>query len=206
MLKGVRFMNVPVHDLLSAALGPVDTHMVTRDTGRQVRAEAAKLLSRADEGTVVTLDFKGTGVIDYSCADEFLAKLVTRLVAGEYGEKYLRLTNLSPSQRENIEVALERKRLPTILVNPDSTWRCLGVIKPYLRQTLDLVMARDGLSARELSSLLSLELNTSSTRLINLHHQRLVTRQERFMSEGGREFVYAGLLRPPPVKGAVRDA
>lgn len=191
---------VRVTEILSVASGVADRHMVTRDTGRRVRGETARLLSGMAEGTIMTLDFQGTGVIDFSCADEFIAKLLTRLIAGEYGEKYLRLTNLSASQRENIEVALERKRLPTILVNRDSTWQCLGTIKPYLRQTLDLVMTRDNMTARELSVMLRLELNTSSTRLINLHHQRLVTRQERFIAEGGREFIYAGLLG----RGALR--
>jgi hypothetical protein len=149
---------------------------------------------------IVTLDFSGVGVIDYSCADEFLAKLITRLIAGEYGEKYLCLANLNPAQRENVEVALERKRLPVIVLNPDDTWQCLGTIKPYLSQTLDLVMAREKISARELSGLLHLELNTSSTRLINLHRQRLVTRQERFISEGGREYVYLGLANRDPAR------
>jgi hypothetical protein len=168
-----------VTGLFRAAGGEGEAHMVTRETGRKVRAEAAKALSRLKEGGLLTLDFAGAGIIDFSCADEFIAKLLTRLIAGEYGEKYLRLANLNASQRENIEVALERKRLPSILVNPDHTWQCLGTIKPYLRQTLDLV-----------------ELNTSSTRLINLHRQRLVTRWERIIAEGGREFVYAGLISP----------
>jgi hypothetical protein len=144
---------------------------------------------------VLTLDFAGTGIIDFSCADECLAKLVTRLIAGEYGEKYLRLTGLSESQRENIQVALERKKLPTLLVNPDDSWDCLGTIKPYLRETLDLIMTRRTMSAREMAGLLDLELTASSTRLINLHRQRLVTRRERSMQEGGREFIYEGLLR-----------
>jgi predicted transcriptional regulator len=43
------------------------------------------------------------------------------------------------------------------------------------------------------SDILGIELNNASTRLINLHRQRLVTRRERVMAEGGREFVYAGL-------------
>jgi hypothetical protein len=183
-----------VTGLYRAAGGEGEAHMVTRETGRKVRAEAAKVLSEMKEGGLLTLDFAGAGIIDFSCADEFLAKLLTRLIAGEYGEKYLRLANLNASQRENIEVALERKRLPSILVNPDHTWQCLGTIKPYLRETLDLVMSRERLSARDLSSLLRIALNTSSTRLINLHHQRLVTRRERIIAEGGREFVYAGLI------------
>lgn len=185
-----------VRDLFRVAVGAGAVHLVTRETGRKVRAEAASRLALSADGELVTLDFEGVGVIDYSCADEFVAKLVTRLTAGEYGDKYLRLANLNSSQRENIEVALERKRLPTILVNPDRTWQCLGSIKPYLRETLDLVMARERTSARDLSELLKIELNTSSTRLINLHHQRLVRRRERAISEGGREFVYAGLHLP----------
>jgi hypothetical protein len=181
-------------DIFRRAVEAPELHMVTRDTGRRVRAEAARVIGGLEEGGLLTLDFDGVGIIDYSCADEFLAKLLTRLIAGEYGEKYVCLSNLNASQEENIAVALEKKRLSTLLANPDSTWKCLGILKPYLRQTLDLVMDRDTVSARELCTLLSLALNTSSTRLINLHRQRLVIRHERFISEGGREFVYAGLL------------
>ena len=100
--------------------------MVTRDTGRRVRAEAARIVASLEEGGLLTLDFDGVGIIDYSCADEFLAKLLTRLIAGEYGEKYVCLSNLNASQEENIAVALEKKRLSALLANPDSTWKCLG--------------------------------------------------------------------------------
>jgi hypothetical protein len=181
-------------DIFRSAVEAREIHMVTRDTGRRVRAEAARIVASLEEGGLLTLDFDGVGIIDYSCADEFLAKLLTRLIAGEYGEKYVCLSNLNASQEENIAVALEKKRLSALLANPDSTWKCLGILKPYLRQTLDLVMDRETVSARELCTLLSLALNTSSTRLINLHRQRLVIRHERFIAEGGREFIYAGLF------------
>ena len=133
----------------------------------------------------MTLDFSGVGIIDFSCADECLAKLVTRLIAGEYGEKYLRLAGLGESQRENIHVALERKRLPALLVNPDGSWECLGTITPHLRETLLLLVARQRISARELMSLRDLELTAASTRLGSLHRLRLVRRRERAMGEGG---------------------
>ena len=190
-------MRVKMADIFRSAVEAREIHMVTRDTGRRVRAEAARIVASLEEGGLLTLDFDGVGIIDYSCADEFLAKLLTRLIAGEYGEKYVCLSNLNASQEENIAVALEKKRLSALLANPDSTWKCLGILKPYLRQTLDLVMDRETVSARELCTLLSLALNTSSTRLINLHRQRLVIRHERFISEGGREFIYAGLFSHP---------
>jgi hypothetical protein len=187
--------------------GPI-THLVTRATGALVRSAVAGVLGRAAPGSVLTLDFRDVGIVDFSCADELLAKLVTGLIAGEHGDRYLCLAGLTESQRENITVALERKRLPVLLVHPDHGWDCLGSITPYLRETLRLVMAREGLSAREMAGLLDLELTASSTRLINLHRQRLVSRRERFMDEGGREFVYEGLVpaREPAAERGTRRA
>lgn len=171
-----------------------EVHLVTRATGQAVRAFIARELGALAPGRVMTLDFSGVGIIDFSCADECLAKLVTRLIAGEYGEKYLRLTGLGESQRENIHVALERKRLPALLVNPDGSWDCLGTITPHLRATLHLLVDRGRISAREMVGLLDLELTTSSTRLGSLHRLRLVRRRERIIGDGGREFVYEGLV------------
>ena len=169
-------------------------HLVTRETGQAVRSFIARELGALAAGSVMTLDFSGVGIIDFSCADECLAKLVTRLIAGEYGEKYLRLAGLGESQRENIHVALERKRLPALLVRPDGSWECLGTITPHLRETLQLIVARGRISAREMVGLLDLELTTSSTRLGSLHRLRLVRRHERIIGDGGREFVYEGLV------------
>lgn len=169
-------------------------HLVTRETGQAVRSVIGREIGALTAGEVMTLDFSGVGVIDFSCADECLAKLLTRLIAGEYGEKYLRLTGLGESQRENIHVALERKRLPALLVQPDGTWDCLGTITPHLRETLRLIVARHRISARELMRLLDLELTTASTRLGSLHRLRLVSRRERTIGDGGREFVYEGLV------------
>ncbi len=41
--------------------------------------------------------------------DEIVAKLVSRLTGGEYGNRYIVLTGLNGNQKENIEVARERK-------------------------------------------------------------------------------------------------
>lgn len=169
-------------------------HLVTRETGQTVRSFIARELLALEAGRVMTLDFSGVGIIDFSCADECLAKLVTRLIAGEYGEKYLRLAGLGESQRENIHVALERKRLPALLVHPDGSWDCLGTITPHLRETLQLLVARGHISAREMVGALDLELTTSSTRLGSLHRLRLVRRRERIIEDGGREFVYEALV------------
>lgn len=193
-------MRVAVGDLIREATGSATSHLVTRETGAAVRAAIAERLQGVERGGVLTLDFSAVGIIDFSCADECLAKLVLRLNAGEYGEKYLCLSGLGESQRENIQVALERKKLPAVLVGEGAAWECLGTLTPHLRETLRLVSERNGMSARELADLLGIELTAASTRLINLHRVRLVRRRERPMGEGGREFVYER-LRETPARG-----
>jgi hypothetical protein len=199
-------MRVAVSTLFGEATDSATTHLVTRETGAAVRAAIADLLQGLERGGVLTLDFSGVGIIDFSCADECLAKLVLRLNAGEYGDKYLCLSGLGESQRENIQVALERKKLPALLLGGAAGWECLGTLTPHLRETLRLVSERSGMSARELADLLGIELTAASTRLINLHRYRMVRRRERPMEEGGREFVYETLQQSPnPVPGgAVR--
>ena len=105
---------------------------------------------------------------------------------------------MGESQRENIHVALERKRLPALLVHPDGSWDCLGTITPHLRETLHLLVARRRISAREMVGLLDLELTASSTRLGSLHRLRLARRHERTIGDGGREFVYESLVHGDP--------
>ena len=67
----------------------------------------------------VALDFSKIGVIDYSCADEIVAKLISRLIGEEYGDRYIVLSGINENQKENIEVALERKDLAVIAKTRD---------------------------------------------------------------------------------------
>jgi hypothetical protein len=112
---------------------------------------------------------------------------------------------LGESQRENIHVALERKRLPALLVLPDGSWDCLGTITPHLLETLRLLVERERVSAREMVGLLGLELTASSTRLGSLHRLRLARRRERAIGDGGREFVYESLVRAGAAAAGAAD-
>jgi hypothetical protein len=146
----------------------------------------------------VVLDFSGIGAIDFSWADEVVAKMVSRLWSGEYGEKFLVVKGLSPSQAENINVALERKRLAVLSTGPEG-WRIIGSLNNYLAHTLNQVMKKKHLTLRELSEEEKIGMNTSGTRLLNLYKKRLVERVEGEMAgkddpHRGRQFVYRSLL------------
>src|SRR5512139_3151721 len=100
--------------ILKEEIGSSAKDLVTRPTGQAVRERIERDLETTPEGSVIGLDFSKIGVIDYSCADEIAAKLVSRLLSGEYGDRYLLFLGLNENQKENIEVALERKGLAAV--------------------------------------------------------------------------------------------
>jgi hypothetical protein len=168
-------------------------HFLDRETGRKAREAMAEFFADSRGETVFYIDFSGVGVIDYSCADELLGKLLPRILADEFGRKYICLKNVNNSQAENISVALEKRNLAVVAIPRGGGWMWLGKLIPYLQETLDLVYDHRRISARELSSLLRISLNNGSTRLINLYKQRLVGRRENVNGKGFREFIYTSL-------------
>ena len=176
-------------------------HLVTRETGRSVRRQIEKEIAAEEGPTVFVLDFSGIGIVDYSCADEIIVKLISRSLGEEYGEMYLLLSGLNRHQMENVEVALERKKLAAICVNPSGEvwefgeWKLIGILNKYLTETLDSVMGQGRITARDMASDLGIALNTAGTRLLNLLKKRLIARTEESLLEGGRQFNYSSLVK-----------
>lgn len=178
-----------LYTFLKEELGNGSSDLVTRRSGQVIRERIERDISDEKDGSVIALDFSKIGIIDYSCADEIVAKLVSRLLSGEYGERYLALTGLNENQKENIEVALERKDLAIMARMRSGEDVLLGVLNNYLKETLHFILRRNKITAKELSDALKLEANTSGTRLLNLHKKRLVRRLDE-LKDGGRVWVY----------------
>lgn len=170
--------------LLKEELGTSSKDLVTRPSGQTIRERIESDVENEQNGSIVELDFSGIGVIDYSCADEVIAKLVSRLLGGEYGDKYLLLTGLNDNQKENIEVALERKDLAVTAETGDGKRVVLGNLNNYLKDTLDLIVKNRKVTSKDLADARKLEANTSGTRLLNLHKKRLVRRVEETRTDG----------------------
>jgi hypothetical protein len=169
------------------------SNLVTRETGAVIRERLERELMTEADPTVAFFDFSGVGVIDYSCADEVIAKLTSRLLSNEYGDKFIVLEGLSSNQMENIAVALERKKLAVLYLQEGGGWQVIGFLNNYLRKTLVSVMGRGSITLRELAQEGGIGLNTGGTRLLNLYKKRLIWRSEEVSKEGGRQFVYKSL-------------
>jgi hypothetical protein len=170
------------------------SNLVTRETGRVIREAIEARLEREPEGTVVAMDFSHVGIIDFSCADEIISKLLARLQSSEYGDKYVVLQGLTPTHEENIAVALERKKLAILVSRADGSWRLLGSLNPYLNEALQFVMQQREITARDLADDTQVEISLASTKLLNLFKARLVQRSSERLPDGGRQFIYRSLL------------
>jgi len=178
-----------LHKLLKEELKNGSSDLVTRHSGQVIRDRIERDIAKEENGAVIALDFSKIGVIDYSCADEIVAKLLSRLLSGEYSDRYITLIGLNENQRENIEVALERKGLAVMLDMGDGEKVLLGSLNNYLNETLKIIIKKGTITAKGLSEVMNLEANTSGTRLLNLHKKRLVKRTDE-IREGGRVWVY----------------
>jgi len=170
------------------------SHLVTRETGRDIRESIEARLEREPEGAVIALDFSHVGIIDFSCADEIISKLVARLQGLEQSDKYLILHGLTPTHEENITVALERKKLAVLVSRADGSWRLLGSLNPYLNEALQFVMNQKEITARDLADETRVEISLASTKLLNLFKARLVQRSSERLPDGGRQFIYRSLF------------
>jgi len=173
-----------LYKLLIDELGNNSRDLVTRPSGQAIRERIERDIEKEPDGAIISLDFSKIGVIDYSCADEIVAKLVSRLLSGEYGDKYILLSGLNENQKENIEVAVERKDLAVMAEMKDGSRRVLGNLNSYLKDTLDFIVRKKKATSKELSDAKKIEANTSGTRLLNLYKKRLVKRVEEVRSDG----------------------
>lgn len=79
--------------------------LVTRTTGAAVR-HRIEIALEASGSVVVLLDFSDVALLDCSCADEIVAKLLRPAADGR--TRFVALRGLRPDHRDSIEHVLER--------------------------------------------------------------------------------------------------
>ena len=67
---------IDLKDVLARSLGSAHRDLVTRSTGAKVRCTIEETLSAQPADDAVVLDFSSVRVLDCSCADEVVAKLL----------------------------------------------------------------------------------------------------------------------------------
>jgi hypothetical protein len=96
------------------------SNLVTRPTGAAVRGAIERLLCETDGQALTVIDLSQVSMIDFSCADEVIAKLVLKYSGDDApGEVYFVFRGIGDDHWIAVEAVLERHGLAVVLETND---------------------------------------------------------------------------------------
>lgn len=152
--------------------------LVTRRTGAAVRTLIERQLDGLADGTVAFLDFSRIGVLDRSCADEFVAKLMLpRTSDTPSRDGYVIVRGVNEFHLESIEAVLHAHGLALVVQFPDGVAHLVGAVTECERRLWELVMSAGGASeVDQLARAAGLACEEARAALDNLARRRLLRR------------------------------
>ena len=117
---------IDVGGLLDRTVTSLYAHLVTRPTGRAVRMAIETRLADVGERSLSVIDFSEVTILDFSCADEVVAKLLQRYGAEDRHEAFFVFTGVRAPHRDQIVVVLERQGLAAVAETEPGRFELLG--------------------------------------------------------------------------------
>jgi hypothetical protein len=168
--------------------------MVTRGTGRRVREALAETLEGLPSGGALYVDTRGVELMDYSFADEALGILVSRVAAGEYGDRRVVLVEEDRELLENIEASLRQRDLAMIRVDePGAASKIVGEVPDHLVETLQAIYDAGSITNADLAAKLGINHTACNNRATRLFKLGLIHRHKNTAAPGGRQYSYEGI-------------
>ncbi len=125
--------------------------LVTRHTGVAVRRCIEVELASLRAGDVALLDFSQIGMMDYSCADEVVAKLLLAHSGPNAPNSYVVFHGITDAHLEAIEDVLLHHGLALVVHFADGAARLVGMVSDDERAVWDLVYQRGGADSSSLA-------------------------------------------------------
>ena len=139
---------IDVGHLVQRTVASLYSHLVTRPTGRAVRMAIETQLAELGERSLSLIDLSEVKVLDFSCADEVVAKLVQRYAADSHTQAYFVFRGVLEPHRDQIQVALERLGLAAVAETTPGCFELVGVSSEGEMRAFAVLEER-GLIARE---------------------------------------------------------
>jgi hypothetical protein len=109
---GIDPIEIDVGMVLQRSVASLYSHLVTRPTGRAVRLAIESQLAEAERPSVSMIDLSEVTILDFSCADEVVAKLLLRFLrADRPSEAFFVFRGVSAGHLDQIETVLVRQKL-----------------------------------------------------------------------------------------------
>ncbi|HEY2852695.1 MAG TPA: hypothetical protein VGJ18_07620 [Gemmatimonadaceae bacterium] len=152
------------------------SNLVTRPTGAAVRNQIERLLDDAHDRTLTVIDFSQVAMIDFSCADEVIAKLLISHEADDSPrDAYFLFRGVTDEHWEAIEAVLERRGLALVVERADGI-HVVGTLGNEERRTWEAVRQLGRASQHELAERLDVSIAEAQHALDVLRRRRLVMR------------------------------
>ncbi len=184
----IAIVAIDVGVLLESSFASLYSHLVTRPTGRAVRTAIEAQLSESGTTLLSLIDLSEVTVIDFSCADEVVAKLILRFLEDDRpGNALLVFRGVGPAHREPIEAALLRQALLAVAEAGEGTCELLGSWTPDEDHAWSVLEARGRIGLSEVEEVLP-----------GAHHREaldeLVTRRVVFRAPAGAYHALSTLI------------
>jgi hypothetical protein len=183
-------MHIDVSSVLRQTLScELYSNLVTRPTGAAVRTQIEALLADSRERTLTVIDFSHVGMIDFSCADEVVAKLLLRYVSVERDdqEAYFLFRGVTEDHWDAIEAVLERHGLALVMEAADgSSAHIGGIVDDRERTAWNKVYELGRTAATDLATAIGAPPADCARLLDALHRRRLLMRlDDDYVAVGG---------------------
>ena len=168
--------HIDVSSVLRRTVCDLYSNLVTRPTGAAVRTEIENLLASWRGPSLTVIDFSHVNLLDFSCADEVVAKLLLRFEGGAPQDAYFLLRGVREDHLDAIEAALERYQLALVMQADDGALLLVGTVDDAQRRAW-LALRELGRGApEEVAVALGEALSFAEEVLTALHERRLVMR------------------------------
>jgi hypothetical protein len=156
------------------------SNLVTRPTGRAIRtgveSQIAEMDGPATQPCLSVLDFSQVRVLDYSCADEIVAKLLLRFLNDERpSEAYFVVLGVQEHHEEAIEAVLERHSLLLVARDDEGRIKLLGAADPMHRAAWEVLMRRRRAGVGDVAAETGLSHEAAASTVAALVAHRVVT-------------------------------
>jgi len=172
--------HIDVSSVLKRSVCDLYSNLVTRPTGAAVRIGIEHHLDEIGDKALAVLDFSHVSLLDFSCADEIVAKLLLQYVSVDLPrrEVYFVFYGMSDSHMEAIETVLERYQLALVIELPDGAEQLVGIVDNEQRRAWDTLGRLGSAAPADVADAMGLPHALAAEMLETLWQRRLVIRQE----------------------------
>jgi len=172
--------HIDVSTVLKRSVCDLYSNLVTRPTGAAVRIGIEHHLDEIGDKSLAVLDFSHVGLLDFSCADEIVAKLLMQYVSVDIPrrEVYFVFCGMSESHMDAIEAVLERHSLALVTQLADGASQLVGNVDGEQRRAWEKICEMGSALPADLAIATGVPRETAERLLETLWRRRLVIRQE----------------------------